>query len=130
MSGLSQLAQWEITLFLFALAALAAVQLLSGDINVKGLLYGRIRGRKPGEDRYFSPERVQLLVFTLGAAFVYVSQVASNSHNGTLPTVPNSWLAILGGSNALYLGGKAITQFLGNRIPRRNTKSRKLDDGG
>src|SRR5437870_8347718 len=98
MSELGLLAQWELMLFLFGFAGAVGVQLLSGDINVKGLLYGRISGRKPGEDQYFSPERLQLLVFTLGAALYYLSQVANNPHPGTLPAVPDSWLAVLGGS--------------------------------
>jgi hypothetical protein len=113
MSELVLLLKWEVLLFLAALAGLVAIQLLTRQINTSGLLYGRVSSRKRGEDRYFSPERVQLLVFTLGTAFYYLSQVLMNSNPGTFPAVPDSWTAVVGGSNAIYLGGKAWARWLG-----------------
>ena len=91
MPGLAQLIQWELVLFVLALAGIVALQLLTGQINTGGLFYGRISGRKHGEDYYFSPERVQLLVFTLGAALYYLTQVLSNPQPGTFPPVPDAW---------------------------------------
>jgi hypothetical protein len=94
-----------------------AIQLLTGQINTDGLLHGRISGRPKGQDEYFSPERVQMLVFTLGAALYYLSQVVANP--GKFPAVPTAWPAILGGSNAVYLGGKVWARwFAGN--PKTN----------
>jgi len=116
---LPRLVQWELGLFLFALSAILAAQLLTGQINTTRLLHGRIRQRKPGEDLYVSPERIQLLIFTLGAAFYYLVTVVENPHPGTFPPVPDAWLALLGGSNAIYLTGKAFTQ-LGSRVPIRH----------
>ena len=113
MPGLAQLIQWELVLFVLALAGIVALQLLTGQINTGGLFYGRISGRKHGEDYYFSPERVQLLVFTLGAALYYLTQVLSNPQPGTFPPVPDAWLAVLGGSNAVYLGGKVLARLGG-----------------
>jgi len=94
------LIQWEALLFLLSLAAVVAMGLFNGQINTKGLLYGR----KGNGTSYFSAERVQLLLFTLGAAFQYVSQVAQ--HPTSLPTIPEAWIALLGGSHLVYLGGK------------------------
>lgn len=101
---------WEILIFLVALAATIVFQLMTGQINTDGLLrtkLGDARGK-------LSPERVQLLVATLGAAMYYVLQVSTNPNSGTLPDVPQTWPAMLGGSNLLYLGGKAYSRFFGN----------------
>jgi hypothetical protein len=48
----------------------------------------------------------------LGAAFYYLTQVLNNPNPGSFPPLPTSWPAVLGGSNALYLGGKGIFQVL------------------
>jgi hypothetical protein len=109
---LTDLLKWEIELFILALVGLIVMKLLSGDINTYGLLYGRISARKRGQDQYFSPERVQLLLFTLGAGFYYLTLVLDNPHHGTLPDIPQAWPGLLGGSNALYLSGKAYARWL------------------
>ena len=109
---LVQFIKWEIQIFLFALAALMAVKLLSGEMNTRGLLHGQITRRKKIQDRYFSPERAQLLIFTIGAAFYYLTLVLNNPHPGTFPEIPQSWPQLLGGSNAIYLGGKAYARWL------------------
>jgi hypothetical protein len=123
--GIVQLVAWEIKGFLIALAAIVAAQLLGGQISTKHLLYGRkndtgqpvnnpdgtLRYRKTEDTLYFSPERVQLLLMTLGAAFYYLTQVLNNPNPGTFPDVPSSWTTALGGSNALYLGGKTLSRF-------------------
>jgi hypothetical protein len=83
MPSVAQLVEWEVKGFLLALAAIVAGQILSGQINTKNLLHGRkndtgepiydsngvFRGRKKQDTPYFSPERVQLLLLTLSAAF-------------------------------------------------------------
>jgi hypothetical protein len=113
MVQLSDIAKWEVLLFLLALAAAVVVQLLTGDINTRRLLCGRISGRRRKEDHYyFSPERVQLLIFTLGAALHYVALVFTNSQPGKFPDVPEAWPAVIGGSNLVYLGGKAYSRWL------------------
>ncbi len=111
---LAQLVTWEITVFLLVLAAIVIIQLFTGQIKMAGLLYGQIFGRPKGRDQYFSPERVQMLVFTIGAALYYLSLVLTNPNPGTFPDVPATWPAILGGSNAVYLGGKAWARWFGN----------------
>jgi len=112
MQLLVQLVKWEIQIFIVALAALVAIKLLVGQINTSNLLYGRISARKRGEDQYFSPERVQLLLFTIGAGFYYITLVLNNPSPGTLPDIPQTWPALLGGSNTIYLGGKAYARWL------------------
>jgi hypothetical protein len=126
MPGISQIITWEVQLFLLALFGIVAMQLVTGQINTKNLLYGRMndtgdpivgadgltRGKKKKDDTlYFSPERVQLLLFTLGAAFYYLTQVLNNPNPGTFPPLPQSWPAVIGGSNAIYLGGKAYSRL-------------------
>lgn len=115
MSLLVQIVQVEIQVFVLALAGLIGIKLLTGEINTSGLLHGRIHGRRREQDRYFSPERVQLLVFTLGAALYYLNSVLSNPHPGVFPQIPATWPAIIGGSNAVYLGGKAWARWMGNK---------------
>jgi len=94
--------------FLIALAGAIFAQILSGRIHTKFLLHGT---RKDGS-RYFSPERVQLLLFTLGTAGNYFVSAAQNAGRGILPDVSQQTLMLLGGSHALYLGGKAYFMLL------------------
>ncbi|HVO80415.1 MAG TPA: hypothetical protein VMT28_06780 [Terriglobales bacterium] len=96
MPDLTDLIIWEVALFLLAMFGIVAVQVVTGHISMKGLLM-----KKEG-DRSFSPERVQLLLATLAAAFQYVSQVLKDPTH--LPAVSRDWILLLGGSHALYLG--------------------------
>lgn len=96
MPDLTDLITYEIGLFLLAMFAMVAVQILTGQISTKGLLM-----KKEG-DRSFSPERVQLLLTTVAAAFEYVSQVLKDPTH--FPEVSQNWLLLFGGSHALYLG--------------------------
>jgi hypothetical protein len=104
----------EVVLFLGGFAAIIAYRLLTGGINTRYLFYGK---RNDGT-RYFSPERVQLLVFTLGTAIMYLLKVANSVKAGTppaqlqLPDIPTVTLAMLGGSHAIFLGGKAYNMLL------------------
>jgi len=102
-STITWLAQTEVFIFLVGLGAIIVYRLLTGEINTNYLLYGR----KKGGGRYFSPERLQLLLFTLGTAMFYLNDVLQHRTSGILPDVSPQTLALLGGSHALYLGGKA-----------------------
>ena len=110
MSLLLHLVRLEVWVFLLALAGIIAFQILTGDINTKGLLCRNSKAMKKSGP--ISPARVQLLISTLGMAFYYLGQVMGNPTHG-LPDVPASWPAVLGGSHAIYLGGKAYTRWLG-----------------
>jgi hypothetical protein len=114
----------EIIVFLGGLAAIVAYRLLTGGINTKYLLYGT---QKDGT-KYFSPERVQLLLFTLGTAMFYFVDVLKNRNSGALPDVPTETLAILGGSQAIYLGGKAYMMLI--KKIKENANAANVDSGG
>jgi hypothetical protein len=113
---LVSIVKWEIVVFVLGLAAIVAVQLLTREINTHNLLCGRISGTRRKDDRlYFSPERVQLLLFTLAAGLYYLSLVFTNPEAGKLPEVPETWPAILGGSNLVYLAGKVYARWFAKR---------------
>lgn len=125
MPSVAHIVAWEIRGFLLTVAAVVASGLLSGEINTKNLLHGRvndtgqpivgangeIKSRKTTDTPYLSPERVQLLLLTLGAALYYLNQVLDNPKPGSFPPIPNSWTATLMASNVVYLGGKAMARF-------------------
>lgn len=94
-------------LFLGGLCGIILVQMLTGRISTRWLLYGRKNG-----ERYFSPERIQLLVLTLGGAADYLLNVLQMPDLRSLPPVPQTWIGLLGGSNGLYLLGKAYTTWI------------------
>lgn len=107
MSFLANLIYWEVLLFELALMAIVFSSLLTGRINTRGLL----RGTKGDGTTYFSPERVQLLLVTLGSAFQYVLRVSKDPTR--FPVVDSSWLALFGGSHLVYLAGKLGASLLG-----------------
>jgi hypothetical protein len=113
---LAEVIKWEIQIFILALGGLIALKLLTGEINTSRLFYGRISGRKRNQDQYFSPERIQLLIFTIGAALYYLTLVLDNPNPGTFPPIPQSWSAVVGGSNAIYLGGKAYARWIAQKL--------------
>jgi hypothetical protein len=92
--------------FLAAVGLLVVGQLLSGGINTSGLLLGT----KGDGSAYVSPERVQLLLFTLAVAFQYVLAVLKNPT--VFPTIQQDWLALFGASHVVYLGGKLGALFV------------------
>ena len=109
MVTLINLVYWETLLLLLGLLFLILSSLLTGGINTRGLF----QGTKGDGTKYFSPERVQLLLFTLGAAFQYVSAVLRDPT--VFPVVDSTWIALLGGSHAVYLGGKFGALFAGKK---------------
>lgn len=107
MDALRQVLISEVFLLNAALIACIAFQLLNGRINTTGLLFGRTSTGA----RYFSPERVQLLITTASGAAYYLGLVLSQPKLTEFPAVPTELLGALGGSHALYLGGKAFAMF-------------------
>jgi len=123
MPSLAQFVRFEIMLLLLGLAAVVLAQLLGGEINTKGLLYG-----SDGQgNRGLSPGRVQLLVLTIAAAGQYLSQVLTNLGNlnqNSLPPINNDLVAGLLGSNAIYLTGKFYSTFLRDVLAARNGRGK------
>jgi hypothetical protein len=104
---LREAAAYFVLFFVAAMACAIAIKLLTGGINMQGLLYGRTaRGKL-----YFSPERVQLLLFTLWTAISYLADAGQNRRSGKLPEIPEATLAMLAGSHMIYLGGKAMAMI-------------------
>src|SRR2546421_434747 len=108
MTSLTGAAAYVTLLFIAGLAAVVLTRLLTGSINTRHLLYGR----KADGSAYFSTERVQLLLFTVWVALSYLLTVVENRAAGKLPDISSTTLALLGGSHALYLGGKAYSMLL------------------
>ena len=99
----SRLAYWEGLILIGGIFGLIFWKMFNGEISLKYLLYGD--QRDPQNPTFLSPARTQLLLFTIYVAGYYLLQVV---HDPTsLPQIPNSLLVALGGSHAVYLGGKA-----------------------
>lgn len=87
---------------LSAMTLVVTFQLLTGRINLQGLLVS-----KHGSGG-LSPARVQSLAFSLMAAFLALGSLeeALTDSGAALQLVPPEMLGLLGGSQALYLWAK------------------------
>jgi hypothetical protein len=99
-------ARYEIVFLFGALGALVAFQMITGRINIKGLLSDKT---KKGAGT-FSPARLQLLMFTLAFAVYILGKVMNSiaAGNPHLPEIDQNVMLILGGSQALFLGAKSL----------------------
>jgi hypothetical protein len=112
MRPLQQLAYWEGLILVGGFIGVVCWKLLTGAIDLRYLLYGD--ARRPGDSgqaTFFSPGRAQLLTLTVISAVYFLLQVIENPT--TFPKIPDTFLAVLGGSQAVYLGGKAQALLLG-----------------
>ena len=118
MQSLNTTVSWIVGLFLGGLIAVILFRMLTGQINMRGLLYGRMSDG----NYYFSPERVQLMIFTIWVGLFYlldtfetrvVNPTPETAH--TLPEVNTPTLALVGGSQTIYLVGKAVSMFFAHR---------------
>jgi hypothetical protein len=96
------------TALLLGFALVVAVQIGSGRIRLDGLL----QTKDPDGERTFSPARLQLLIFTIVVAGRYLFAVIAHPNRDALPDLAPGIVAALGGSHAVYLGGKAISVYL------------------
>jgi hypothetical protein len=118
MQTLASFVRMELQVLLLALAFVVAFQLLTGKINLDGLLHDKVGTALGG----FSPARLQLLLTTLAGAFYFAAQIATSLHNATpehpaqFPDIPDKWLLMLSGSYSIYLGGKvgSLLGFIGH----------------
>jgi hypothetical protein len=108
MAFLARLTYHAAVALLFGFAAVVLLQIVSGRISLAGLLVSK----DAGGGRTFSPARLQLLIFTVVVAANYLHAVLTDPRQGSLPSLPPSVIAALGGSHAVYLGGKAFTAFI------------------
>ena len=107
MIQLREAAAYFVLSYIAALAVIVIVKLLTRRINTHALLYGRTAEGK----LYFSPERVQLLLFTLWTALTFFMQAVQNRRSGKLPDIPDMTLGLLAGSHMVYLGGKGMAMI-------------------
>lgn len=117
MSTLSTFLKYEVWFFVVGLALIVVFQILTGKINVKGLLH------ETSSDHDFSPGRLQLLVITVAGALSYLSLVLGSPESGRFPDIPNELLLVLGGSNLFYLAGKFYS-FFGDRLDSLLSRAR------
>ncbi len=99
MQHLVPIVRLELTLILGGLALVVVYKSLTGAINMRGLLDDK-------KTHALSPERVQLLVFTVMGAGYYLLLAIEHAPNGRLPDFPGEALLLVGGSQVVYLGGK------------------------
>jgi hypothetical protein len=94
-----RLAQLELTGFVYGLAAIVALRMLTGSINMRGLL------RSKDAAQGVSPLRVQLLLATLLVGGQVLRQIAT-AQGSTMPDISRDWLLLFGGSSGAYAAGK------------------------
>jgi hypothetical protein len=107
MMSMGRIAYWEGMILLGGFCVIIVWKLLTGGMRLDGLFQG---DHRDGSTR-FSPGRVQLLIFTIMIAVQYLIQVIQ--HPNVFPQIPQAWLAVLGGSQTVYLGGKARAMLFG-----------------
>ena len=90
---------FDIGFFLITLALIVFCQLVTGKINLTGLVYDE------AATSTFSPGRVQLLVITVTTASYYLMTVLH--HPARFPAIPQELLLLSGGGNIVYLIGKS-----------------------
>jgi hypothetical protein len=98
-------------LLVFGFGAIVVLQIVVGRISLAGLLVTKGTAGGPDDESY-SPARLQLLIFTVVVAAQYLHAVVVNPSQDSLPALPRGVVAALGGSHAVYLGGKALTTFI------------------
>ncbi|HEX3526397.1 MAG TPA: hypothetical protein VH988_04960 [Thermoanaerobaculia bacterium] len=85
-----------------------ALKIVTGEMSLAHLLDAK-DGTPNGS---YSPARLQLLIFTVVVAANYLHGVITNPQQNSLPDLPMSVVAALGGSHAVYLGSKAFSTFV------------------
>jgi len=108
MELLTKLATIEAAILVGGCFAVVANKLVIGEISLAGLLYSK----EPGGRAAFSPARLQLLIFTAAVAAIYLGEVIANPRQDSLPHLPLGIVVALGGSQAVYLGGKMVSAYL------------------
>ncbi|MCP4267210.1 MAG: hypothetical protein GY777_16845 [Candidatus Brocadiaceae bacterium] len=94
---------YEIWILLGGFAVVISYQMLTGRINMAGLLLDK-------ETKLLSPGRLQLLVFTIIFAIYYLSNISTQYPY--FPEIPEEALWFLAASHSGYLGLKAKNIFV------------------
>jgi hypothetical protein len=107
MALLTRLVLLDCGALLIGFFGIVAFKLANGTISLAGLLFAKGAGR-----RSFSPARLQLLIFTVVVAADYLHALIVNPQQTSLPPIPQNVITALGGSQAVYLAGKAISTYI------------------
>jgi hypothetical protein len=94
---------WEGLGFLYLLAAILALKLLTRQIKLDGLLARKHDGTP------VSPERIQLLAATIAVCVTYIGNVIHSTTTASLPDVSSQMLYVFAGSSGIYASVKAFT---------------------
>jgi hypothetical protein len=106
------LAKWEGIVLLGGFVSVVIWKLATGEISLDYLLYGDAKTYQGlGPTTFFSSGRAQMLMASVAVAGYYLLQVIQDPTH--FPSVPNELVAALGTSQAIYLGGKAQSVYLG-----------------
>lgn len=102
MNSLTTFATYEFGILLTALFGVVMFRMLTGHINMRGLLSAKETGGG------VSPARVQALIATLNLTFYLLAKLLSKQ-NGVVhfPEVPAEALLLISGSQGFYLVSKA-----------------------
>lgn len=115
MPEIAKLFAAALLIWLIVLFVTIAYRVISGSVNVAGLF--RTRAAAGGRAGAVEADRLQLFIaFLLTLAF-YAKDAVAQTQTGVptgLPEAPEELIAILAGSNALYLSGK-IGRFVTGR---------------
>ena len=116
MTNAARLAVWGGMLLLIGFFGIIFWKVFTGSIGLDYLLSGDVknpsgRDSQPQYSTQFSPGRAQALMFTVLATVYYLLQVIQDPTK--FPQIPDTLLYALGGSHAVYLGGKAQGLLLG-----------------
>lgn len=106
MPSLVNFARWEVGVFLAGLFSVVLWKFFTGSISLSYLLDADVPDvNTPEGSSEPSAGRTQLLIVTLIVAAYYLAQVLERP--AKFPHLSGSIVAALGGSQALYLAGKA-----------------------
>jgi hypothetical protein len=108
MELLTKLATIEVVILVGGCLGIVVYKLVAAEISLAGLLYSK----EPGGRATFSPARLQLLIFTGAVAARYLGEVIANPRQDSLPHLALGVVVALGVSQAVYLGGKAVSAYI------------------
>ncbi len=98
---------YEIWILLGGFALVVGYQMLTGRINMNGLLLDK-------ETNMPSPGRIQLLIATIIFAMYFLTNISREPPH--FPVIPEEALWLLGASQSGYLGFKAKSLFYPKKL--------------
>ena len=100
----SRILELEASIFAYGLAVIVIWKLLTGAINLRGLLMDKFR---PSQ---ISPARVQLLISTIVLAIQYLRNSGTSPNQG-FSEIGSGSLYFFAGSGLIYSIGKGVERY-------------------